>query len=133
MTRIIQYVIHDPIANVEEILQNFDKEWLQKAEEGGLIFVAVHSDGARSIVKACDIEEPLTFANQGGVELVLPAYVDERTEATVACFDALASIVDPQPVAISDGNAEHPSIDPLAAFMAAVEKLRALERKGEER
>ena len=132
MAKIVRYWAHDPVGNIENMLQSFDKEQLQKGEEAGIVFVAEYDDGTRSIVKAADVVEPQTFSNDGGITLVLPSYVDERTSATVACFDALAVIVNPS-VATASADETETQADPIGAFMAALEKLRALNIGGEEK
>lgn len=130
MAKIVRYWAHDPVGNIENMLQSFDKEQLQKGEEAGIVFVAEYDDGTRSIVKAVDVVEPQTFSNDGGITLVLPSYVDERTSATVACFDALAKIVNPSVATVSADDAEA-EVDPIKVFMAAIEKLRALKTGGD--
>lgn len=130
MAKIVRYWAHDPVGNIENMLQSFDKEQLQKGEGAGIVFVAEYDDGTRSIVKAVDVVEPQTFSNDGGITLVLPSYVDERTSATVACFDALAEIVNPSVATASADDAEAEA-DPIKVFMAAIEKLRALKTGGD--
>lgn len=130
MAKIVRYWAHDPVGNIENMLQSFDKEQLQKGEEAGIVFVAEYDDGTRSIVKAVDVVEPQTFSNDGGITLVLPSYVDERTSATVACLDALAEIVNPSVATVSADDAEA-EVDPIKVFMAAIEKLRALKTGGD--
>jgi hypothetical protein len=130
MAKIDRYWAHDPVGNIENMLQSFDKEQLQKEEDAGIVFVAEYDDGTRSIVKAVDVVEPQTFSNDGGITLVLPSYVDERTSATVACFDALAEIVNPS-VATSSADDAEAEVDPIKVFMAAIEKLRALKTGGD--
>lgn len=130
MAKIVRYWAHDPVGNIENMLQSFDKEQLQKGEEAGIVFVAEYDDGTRSIVKAVDVVEPQTFSNDGGITLVLPSYVDERTSATVACFDALAEIVNPS-VATSSADDAEAEVDPIKVFMAAIEKLRVLKTGGD--
>lgn len=130
MAKIVRYWAHDPVGNIENMLQSFDKEQLQKGEEAGIVFVAEYDDGTRSIVKVVDVVEPQTFSNDGGITLVLPSYVDERTSATVACFDALAEIVNPS-VATSSADDAEAEVDPIKVFMAAIEKLRALKTGGD--
>ncbi|WP_415927455.1 hypothetical protein [Slackia piriformis] len=130
MAKIVRYWAHDPVGNIENMLQSFDKEQLQKGEEAGIVFVAEYDDGTRSIVKAVDVVEPQTFSNDEDITLVLPSYVDERTSATVACFDALAEIVNPSVATVSADDAEA-EVDPIKVFMAAIEKLRALKTGGD--
>ena len=60
---------------------------------------------------------------------VQPTYVDMRTGATVACFDALSAIVDPQPATADETGEGTEPIDPVEAFRAALAALKALEAK----
>lgn len=132
--RIIRYWLHDPVGNNEEMLTNFDTDMLKQAEESGFVFISEDSEGVRSIVKAKDIVEPTQLADADGVVFVMPKYVDDRVKATVACFDAVAKILDP--VAVSTNSADDAdsgsgnSSDPVAALLEAIERLRALEEDG---
>lgn len=83
------YLLHDPVSNVEGVVAEFDRSKLQEAENRGNIFIAVHSNGSREVVKAADVRRPEPMLN--GVELAQPEYVDVRMDAVVACFDALAN------------------------------------------
>lgn len=86
--RIIKYMLHDLIGNVEGEIAEFDAEKLQKAEDAGAVFIAVYGSGRREIVKAAEIVEPKPMLN--GTTLVTPPYVDERMVAVAGVFDALA-------------------------------------------
>ena len=69
-----------------------------------------------------------------GVTLCTPKYVDNRTAATVAVFDALTAIVDPESaVATADETGEEAAMaaDPVETFKAALAALKALGPKGE--
>ena len=123
------YMLHDPLANVEAMLTVFDQSSLKEAEDHGMLFIAVHSDGTREVVKAKDVHEPTTHTSSlGGFEVVAPVYVDKRTAATVSVFDALSAIVDPQAATLSaDGAAT--AEDPIEAFRSALAALKSLEAK----
>lgn len=124
MAYIIDYMAHDPVGNVEGQLTCYDPEALAEAENNGIVFIAVMSDGARKAVKASEVSEP---SPQGqDFVFVQPAYVDERTEATVAVFDALAAIVAPEAATLSADEAATQAKDPVEVFMAALAKLKAL-------
>lgn len=131
MTSIIGYMAHDPILNNEEPLTNYDEAVLAEMEDSGIVFIAVHDDDTRTLVKASDITPP--EPQMGGVTLVTPIYVDTRTEATVAVFDALAAIVDPESaVATADETGEiTEATDPVQAFKDALAALKALEPQEE--
>ena len=61
--------------------------------------------------------------------MVLQPYVDKRTAATVACFDALSAIVDPQPATTDETGEGTEAVDQVEAFRAALAALKALEAK----
>ena len=108
MSHIVDYLIHDPIGNVEGQLGDYDPVRLEEAEKNGMVFIAVMDDGERRLVK--------------------PEYVDERTQATVAVFDALADIVNPQTAAVDENSSgEQPVVDPITAFENALNKLKSLQ------
>ena len=119
---ITAYLLHDAVGNVEGYINDYDKEALAEAEEKGMLILAEYSDGSREIVHAADVEKPEPVMN--GVVLVKPEYVDERTEAVIAVFDALATeYLAPQASVMSlDGEAEPPE----PGFFAALAKLKEL-------
>ena len=119
MAYIVDYMAHDPVGNVEGQLTCYDAEALAEAEKNGILFIAVMSDGTREVVNASEVSEPCSHGKD--FVLVQPTYVDERTAATVACFDALSAIVDPQEAAAVD------PVDPVEAFRVALSALKALE------
>lgn len=126
MSHIVDYLIHDPVGNVEGQLSDYDSVRLAEAEKNGMVFIAVMDDGERRLVKAADVSEPKQ-QNQY-FTVAKPEYVDERTKATVAVFDALADIVNPQTAAADEnGNDEQPVADPIAAFEDALNKLKSLQ------
>lgn len=129
MARIIRYLAHDPVFNNEESLTDYDETALTEMEGRGIVFIAVYDDGTRAIAKAADVTEP--EPQVGGVTLVTPVYVDNRTEATVAVFEALAAIVDPESaVATADETGEAAkATDPVQAFKDALAALKALKPK----
>lgn len=123
MAYIVDYMAHDPVGNVEGQLTCYDAESLAEAEKNGIVFIAVMSDGTREVVKASEVSEP---SSQGqDFVFVQPTYVDERTEATVEVFDALAAIVAPEVAAVSEDGTAMQTADPVEAFMAALAKLKA--------
>ena len=129
MAQITHYLAHDPVGNTESYLTEFDSEIITRAAASGIVFIAVYDDGTREIVDGKDVIKPQL--DDEPFTLVTPVYVDDRTDATVACFDALAAIVNPSvAVAAEDGSAEAQA-DPVKAFMAALEKLRALKAGGD--
>ena len=126
MSHIVDYLIHDPLGNVEGQLSDYDPVRLAEAEKNGMIFIAVMDDGERRLVKAADVSEPKQQNRYFTV--AKPEYVDERTKATVAVFDALADIVNPQTAAADENSSdEQPVADPIAAFEDALNRLKSLQ------
>lgn len=132
MAKIIGYMVHDAVTNMEWQLENFDQAAVAGLESSGLIIVAVYDDDSRAIVHAADVTEPEPQVN--GITLVTPAYVDNRTAATAAVFDALVAIIDPESaVATADETGEEAATaaDPVETFKAALAALKALGPKKE--
>lgn len=131
MAQIIGYMLHDAVGNMEQPVEDYSPSALERLEADGIIFVAVYDDGSREIVKAAAVAEPEPQMN--GVTLCTPKYVDDRTAATVAVFDALASIVDPEASATAADETDEAAgqADPVEAFKAALTALKALESKKE--
>lgn len=130
MAKITHYMAHDPIGNVESYLTEFDSELIARAAAAGIIFIAVYDDGTREVVDAGEVEEPQQ--ERQAYEIVTTSYVDRRTAATVACFDALSAIVDPQPATADETGEEADAVDPVdpvEAFRVALAELKALEAK----
>lgn len=130
MANIAHYIAHDPIANVEGIVTDFEPSVLEEAAQHGIVFIAVDKDGNRASVDVSEISKPELDDGDCYV-FVEPRYVDDRTTAIVACFDALAEIVNPS-VATASVDDTETQVDPIGAFMAALEKLRVLKAGGEE-
>lgn len=124
---VVGYAVHDIIGNNEQCLTEYDPDVLQRAEDTGLIFVAQYDDGSREVVKAADVRKPDPTVN--GIPLATAGYVDERTAAAVAVFDALSAIVDPQPATADETGEGTEAVDPVEAFRAALAALKALEAK----
>lgn len=129
MAQITHYMAHDPVGNSESYLTEFDSELISRAEASGIVFIAVYDDGTREVVDSKDVVKPKSADEP--FTLVTPVYVDDRTDATVACFDALAAIVDPSVTTAAEGGETEARADPVKAFMAALEKLRALKSGGD--
>lgn len=119
--RIIKYMLHDLIVNVEAEIAEFDRDKLQAAEDKGALFVAVYSSGRREQVKAADIVEPEPVLN--GTVLVTPPYVDERMEAVVDVFDALAAEMQPTVALMSADEAAASSAPTFASALAALKAI----------
>lgn len=130
MSQIVDYLIHDPVGNVEGQLGDYDPVRLEEAEKNGMVFIAVMDDGERRLVKAADVSEPKQ-QNQF-FTVAKPEYVDERTRATVAVFDAVAAIIDPQPATAGESGEAAQQADPVETFRSALAALRALEEEGRE-
>lgn len=118
------YLLHDVLGNQEGYIADYDKEKLKDAEAAGFVIVAEYNDGSREIVHAADVAKPNPRVM--GVSIPSTNYVDERTAATVACFDALAAIVDPQPATADETGEEVAQVDPVEAFKTALDALKAL-------
>lgn len=55
MATILYYLAHDPISNSEAVLTEYDAELIKRADESGIVFIAVDDQGTRSIVPASDV------------------------------------------------------------------------------
>ena len=102
--RVVAYILHDPVANMEGYITDFSDDSLHGAESMGLIIIAEYNDGSRERVSADDVKPPNPEVN--GISVVLPPYVDDRMKAVVAVFDALAA-EQPSVMAISASNEGH--------------------------
>ena len=123
MSRITHYMAHDPIANVEGVVTEYDPDLLQQAADGGVIFVAVKDDGSPSIVPAGEVRQPRSIDQE--YCFVQPAYVDERAKATLACLEAIAEMRE----AVSAK--ARTAAEPNQKFSDALGKLRELVNQGE--
>ena len=117
--RITAYLLHDAVNNMEGYITDYRHEELERAQDEGMLIIAEYNDGSRAVVNAFDVVEPQPEVN--GVTLVQPIYVNERMEAVIAVFDALASeYLTPQVATMSVGEEETPA----DGFFAALEKLK---------
>lgn len=123
---IVAYLIHDPVANVEGYLTEFDKEELAKAEAQGMVIIAEDNNGGRSIVHAGDVSEPSPAVN--GIKVVAPSYVDKRTQAIVDVFDALAEELYATAVSVMSVDASEDDTAPEVQnpFIAALDRLKVI-------
>lgn len=122
MGKVTHYMAHDPISNTEGVVTEFDQELINRVAESGIIFIAVDESGERSIVEPDDVTKPVN--EDDCYVFVQPQYVDERTQATVAVFDALASSV---PAVASNASVRAMSDDGgTMSFADALEALRLL-------
>ena len=126
MTEYIEaYMLHDPIGNMEAVIAEYDTEKLKSAEQNGAVFIAVYNTGRREIVKAEDVSEPVP--RQNGIRLVQPKYVDDRTRATVAVFDALGAIISPSAETAAENGVSAAAVkSPEETFEEALSALRLL-------
>ena len=79
------YWLHDPVANAEAQITDFDIERLEEAERAGMLIIGTTADGAREVVPAGQVVPP----ELASYTIVAPGYVDIRMDAVVAVFDAL--------------------------------------------
>lgn len=123
MATILYYLAHDPISNSEAVLTEYDAELIKRADESGIVFIAVDDQGTRSIVPASDVREPENRDKH--FTFVQPLYVDDRFKAVVDVFDALAASV---PAVASNADVQPVSSKERSAmsFSEALEALRKL-------
>lgn len=122
--RIVAYILHDPIGNVEGYIAEYDTEQLRAAEEHGMLIIAEYNDGSRECVHAGDVTEPAPALN--GVDLVQPVYVDERMKAVVNVFDALAKSFLTSRTKRSATSMSSRSIETGETFLQALKVLKEL-------
>lgn len=79
------YWLHNPVANAEAQITDFDIECLEEAELSGLIIIGETEDGTREVIHADQVAPP----EVEGFTVVAPGYVNARMDAVVAVFDAL--------------------------------------------
>lgn len=84
----VQFLLHDPIGNLESQVTNFDKEAIESAAAVGMIFIGVKSDGSRAIVPPDEVKEPRLTA-MGGFPIVLPSYVDSKIDEVMGVVQQL--------------------------------------------
>lgn len=85
MDSYVTYWLHDPVANVEGQITDFNIDRLKEAESAGMVIIGTDVDGTRAVVHAEDVNPP----ELEGFTVVAPGYVDIRMDAVVAVFDAL--------------------------------------------
>lgn len=117
------YILHDPVANVEGRITDFDPAKLEEAETSGMVIIAEDNYGCRTIVQAADVREPEPVLN--GIKLVAPPYVDTRMTAVVDVFDALAAeMYASAPVVMS--MTTEADAQPDTGFASALARLKEL-------
>ncbi len=128
MARIMYYMAHDPISNTEGVITEYDQDTIKSAADSGIVFIAVDSDGARSIVSAEEVKEP--ESKDSNFVIVQPQYVDDRMKAAISVFDALGSAVFPSADAETQSangvRKAARAITPEAAFESALEALKKI-------
>ncbi len=123
MAVITHYMAHDPISNTEGVVTDFDQDLISEASQNGIIFIAVDSNGERSVVPADEVMPPQN-QDQSFI-IVQPEYVDDRMKAVVDVFDALAASV-PAVAASADVQPVPSKARSAMSFSEALEALRAL-------
>lgn len=126
------YLAHDPLGNSETQVVEFDPALLAEAARRGIIFIAVDADGDRQIVDAAEVEPPTGEA--GSLTLVQPVYVDDRMEAVLDVFDALAALMLPEAAPLAAA-AIPPAQqrDPSEVFAEKLAALRSITKAGDSR
>ena len=132
MDKPVMYMAHDALSNTEMQVSEFDPALLAAAEAQGVIFVAVDAAGDRQIVDAAEVEPPTGEA--GSLTLVQPVYVDDRMEAVLDVFDALAALMLPEAAPLAA--AAIPTAqqrDPSEVFAEKLAALRSITKAGDSR
>lgn len=116
---VVEYLLHDPIGNMEAAIAEFDTDKLAAAEGQGAIFIARYNTGRREIVHANDISEPQPRVS--GVVLARKSEMLDIAKATCDVFDALAA---EQPavmaMAVNSADGSQTFAEALAALKALV-------------
>lgn len=132
MDKPVMYMAHDALSNTEMQVSEFDPALLAAAEAQGVIFVAVDAAGDRQIVRACDVTPPSGV--EGSFTLVEPVYVDDRMDAVLDVFDAMAALILPESATLSASEgAPAPPRDPIEVFGEKLTALREITKAGESR
>lgn len=114
--RIVRYMLHDPVQNVEGVIQDYDVPALEEAERGGCLVIAVGEDGQRSVVPASTVRAPEPMVE--GVRIATAEYVDARARAVLSCLEAL-------PVPMGEDNTLAEALDGLRALVEPKEAPNA--------
>lgn len=115
------YWLHDPVANAEAQITDFDLGRLQEAERAGMLIIGTTADGAREVVPADQVVPP----ELESFTIVAPGYVDIRMDAVVAVFDALDRERTAEE-ALSTGPAKARARVKLPTFEEALANLKAI-------
>lgn len=134
MNKPVMYLAHDPLGNSEAQVVEYDPTLLAKAEQQGIIFIAVDAAGDRQIVSAEDVKPPSSETDS--LMLVQPVYVDTRMQAVVDVFDALEAFIFPEAEALNEEQSvnalsQSRKIMPEAAFKNALAVLKKIVQGGE--
>lgn len=119
-----QFLVHDPVACVEGVIVDFDRETLEKCQSDGYVFIGVDENGERSVVPIDEVQEPPE--EKQSYVFIQPEYVDTRTKATVAVFDAMVAVLSGEDAIALASTDEEPA-DPMERLTQALDELRALE------
>lgn len=96
MNKYKMYYLHDPIGNIESAITNFDRDYLQKALDDGLIIIGVTQNDEREIIYSVDDVMAPKTAIMEGFTLVLPSYVDSKIDELAAVVEELTESLSSQ-------------------------------------
>ncbi len=93
MNRYAAFALHDPIANIESQITNFDDiESLKEAVNRGMIIIGIKTDNSRHIVSVDEVKEP-QISDVRGIPVVLPSYVDSKIDEVMAVIQDLTDVI----------------------------------------
>lgn len=90
MNEYVQFLLHDPIGNVEGQVTDFNEEILEEAANRGMVFIGVKADGSRELVPYTEVKEP-EILEMAGIEIVRPSYVDARIDEVMSVLEDVVS------------------------------------------
>lgn len=133
MDKPVMFMAHDALSNTEMQVSEFDPALLAAAEAQGVIFIAVDAAGDRQIVPASEVKPPDGVT--GSFTLVEPVYVDDRMDAVLDVFDAMAALMFPDAATLAADDAPQgaPARDPLEVLREKMAALREITKAGESR
>lgn len=127
----IAYVLHNPLDNAEAPLTNYEPTELAEAQANGLVIIAIDEHGDRTIItNPDDVHKP----DNTGIQVVLPAYVDQRMTALDAILDAIDTILTSATTTTRSRTAlnntatttTEPATTPIQAFHTALAAFKQL-------
>ncbi len=93
MNRYAAFILHDPVANYESQITNFDDlETLKEAVNRGMLIIGVKPDNSRHIVSVDEVKEP-QILGLSEVPIVLPSYVDSKIDEVMSVIQDLTDAI----------------------------------------